>query len=367
MSNKVFKNYQINLGVPFQVKVPLEELLDGYYDTSGRLDLSRVAGGLDGLDGLGEVGDVGTVGGVGGQGGQDAFIANGLFAGIGVAVTPDGAVDMPNGAVEMPNGVEDMPNDIADIPDSARAEAESILGEARAESAEIIASANAEAQAAKEAAAREADAYIEKARMRAEAEAAVLWEQASREGEREGREEGKAAYDSLIDDAQRLKSEAQRLQDEAQLLRDEAERIKSEAEAEYIRLMDGAEGDALGLILDIAKKVIGDEIAQNRESLIYMIKDAFMHCTNKENVVLKVSPDDFDFVSQNRDMLLSMVEGLDTLEIKRDLALAAGSCQIETPFGNLDAGVQTRFSKIEGAFYGLLSTQRQPVGGYTAQ
>ena len=359
MSNKVFKNYQINLGVPFQVKVPLEELLDGYYDASGRMDLARAAGAGAGAGRLGGLGGAAGIGGAAGLGefgalrsgrpmfgadmqdtapdGDGGFTADALFAGLGTAMLQDEEVSEA---------------DALDALDQVRAEAERILAEARAESAKIIENANAEAMMVKDMTRNEADAYYAKVRDQAASEAAELREQARREGEHKGREEGRAEYDGLIDEANGIKSEALR--------------IKSEAEAEYGRLMDSAEGDALALILDIAKKVIGDEITQNRESLIYMIRDAFMHCTNKENVVLKVSSDDFEYVEESRDMLLSMVEGLDKLEIKRDLALAAGSCQIESPFGNLDAGAQTRFSKIEGAFYSLLSSQRRPASGYTA-
>ena len=222
--------------------------------------------------------------------------------------------------------------------EAARAEAERLLGEAQTKCDEIIAAANSRARTIIDAAKFDADAHYNMINEQANAEAEALREQARSEGESIGRDEGRAAYESLLT---------------------ETERIRDEAEAEYAKLLAGAESDALELVLGIAKKVIGDEIAYNRDNLISMIKDAFLHCTNKEEVILKVSSVDYEFVLANKDQLLSAVEGVDKIEIKRDLALGQGACFIETPFGNLDAGASTRISKIEDAFYHILSANKQ--------
>jgi flagellar assembly protein FliH len=377
LSNKVFKNHQINLGLPFQVKVPLDELLDGYYgSTRGKMEIkldgrTRHTTGSENLSGsfmlsgakqssrLGVSPDVLTAGlsGTKSMSGTKSVSAGNISGvspglddpeGYGVlningSVFASGETDVfstgglfPEIGEACESGLTDDAGD-AETSDSLLAEAERILSEARAESAEIMAMANYEARMLIEKTRRQADAYAAKAREQIEAEAAELRERSRADGELEGREEGKAAYDLLIAEAQRL---------------------CDETDEKYKKLMAGAESEALELILGIAKKVIGEELAVNRENLIYMIKDAFMHCTNKENVILKVAQDDFDYVLLNRDLLLSMIEGVDRLDIKCDLALAPGACLIETPFGNLDAGVTTRMSKIEDVFYRVLSAYR---------
>ena len=305
MSNKVFKNYQINLGLPFQVKVPLEELIsEDYFKDGGNM----------GADGV--------------------FTGGGLPLGYGAVMAGASA----SGAATAEEGG-------ADSGGKALAEAEHIIRSARAEGAEIISNAEAEADRIIDASRRETDMYFKGLNEKNLAEAEELRGQAYLEGRREGMDEGKAEYESLIE---------------------EAARIRDEAEKEYSRLLEGAEGDALELVLSIAKKVIGGEITANRENLIFLIKDAFSHCTNKESVVLKVSSEDFEYISGRRDDLLSMSDGVDALEIKRDLSLAPGSCFIETPFGSLDAGVSTRLSRIEDAFYRVLAANRPAAGGLIA-
>ena len=290
MSNKVFKNHQINLGLPFQVKIPFDELYDAY-----------PAG---------------------------AYLS-GLFSDGG---EPAEFGDEFTGADPPP---EEEP--VVSEEEKARVRADKIILDARSEAAEIMLNAEKEANRRMNAARTETDKYVSKARDELASEAAETRENARIEGATEGRAEGRAEYDALVA---------------------ETEMIRHEAEKEYKRLMAGAEADALDLILGIAKKVIGEEIAYNRESLIFMIRDAFIHCTNKEDVVLKVSAGDYEYVLEHRDHLLSMVEGIDNMEIRRDLSLPQGSCYVETPFGNLDAGAATRLSKIENTFYSLLSASR---------
>ena len=161
-------------------------------------------------------------------------------------------------------------------------------------------------------------------------------EEAQTQGYKDGHAEGKAQFEALTKDAQQ---------------------IKAQAEAEYRDLMNGAEADAVELVMDIARKVIGKEMEVNRKNLLIMIKDAFDHCSNKDQAILKVSPDDFEYVNANRDALLTMTDGIGHLEIKADLSMQPGSCQIETPLGNIDAGMETKLSKIEAAFFKVLENQ----------
>jgi flagellar assembly protein FliH len=311
LSNKIFKNYQINLGLPFQVKVPLDELFEGAF-----------------FDGGGEGAVFEVDGGVGSLYRADGFFGADGFSGAGVSgdeADADTSIDA-DGA------------DADAVLAAARIEAQGQLAAARAESAEILTAAGRDAIGIVDAAKEEARGLIEQARQNSETERQAALEQARQQGYQQGYEEGKAAYDGLVA---------------------EAESLRDEAAAEYKQLLSGAEADAVELVLAIAKKVVGEEMVMNRQNLLVLIKDAFSHCSNKEQVVLKISSDDYDYIRANKDVLLSMVEGVGRLELKRDLSLRPGACFVETPFGSIDAGVATRLSKVEDAFYRLLAGDRK--------
>jgi flagellar assembly protein FliH len=130
----------------------------------------------------------------------------------------------------------------------------------------------------------------------------------------------------------------------------EAEQTREQARTEYDEALAGMESDAVEMILAIAKKVIGEEMNAKNENILQLVRQAFEKCSNRESILLKVSPDDYDFIQENIDEITSQVTGIGELEIKKDPSLKSGGCIVETPFGSVDAGYETKLRKIEEAF-----------------
>lgn len=250
MYNKVYKNYQINIGQPFQIKVPI---------------------------------NIHTI-----------------------------------KPAELLHETEEEYNGLPVPEEKIEETAETCLEKARQKVKEIIEEAGLEASKIIEKAGEEAEIIKKKAE-----------EEAWQAGYSRGIEEAKQEYEGLIK---------------------EAELIREQAKAEYSELLAGVEHDAVDMILDIARKVIGNEITQNRETILFLVKQAFARCSSREGITVRVSPEDYDFLSANKDKLLSMMENSVEFEIKQDYSLKAGCCVVETPFGTIDAGAQTKLSKIEQVF-----------------
>lgn len=166
---------------------------------------------------------------------------------------------------------------------------------------------------------------------------AEIEEDSRQKGFEKGYEEAKSQYEDLIQ---------------------EAELIRENALKEYQETLQSIEKDALNIILDISRKVIGTEISMNKEKLLEMIAQAFERCSNRENITLKVSSADYDFIIENKDRILSMVEGIGQLEIVKDQALKLGALILETPYGSVDAGMDTKLKKIEEAFFKVLASRK---------
>lgn len=253
MYNRVFKNYQINVGSPFQIKTTAE---------NNTLKLVK-------------------------------------------PLKAEEEEEIYQSSVDIDETISEEDPD--DLIAKAREEAERIIEEARLEAEEIV---------------REAQEDLEKIKVSVE-------EKAKAKGYEDGISEGRKKYEKLIK---------------------EAESIKEKAEADYIKAMDGIEADAVDIIIDIAKKVICSEIKADRGYILNLYKEAIRKCTNKGNIVLRVSVEDYDIVESRKSEILSVVEGLDDLDIRKDLSLKEGSCLVETQFGSIDAGIQTKIEKIEKAF-----------------
>ena len=134
----------------------------------------------------------------------------------------------------------------------------------------------------------------------------------------------------------------------------EAEIIRENAKVEYKTVLDNIEKDTVNVIINIAKKVIHEEILFNRENILLLVRQAFEKCSNKDNAVLKISSEDYDYICQNKEKLLSMIDSVGELEIKKDMSLKPGSCIVDTPFGSIDNSVQTKIDKIEQSFKSLI-------------
>lgn len=253
MYNKVYKNYQINLGLPFQVNKPLNFQTVKHMDDDMSFDDDKE-----------------------------------LF-------------------IQQQDDVETREQ----ILEAAREEAEMIIKEANFE----------------------AERIVNQIQNQAMENAAAILEETRQKGFEEGYNEVKKQYEDLLE---------------------EAEFIKEHARIEYKEVLESIESDAVNIVLDIARKVLGMEISTNKEVVLGLIKQAFEKCSSKENVVLKVSNEDFDYICANKDIIMGMVEGIGELDIKKDSSLKAGGCTVETAYGTIDAGMQTKFKKIESAFRNVI-------------
>ncbi len=249
MYNKIYKNYQINLGLPFQVNQSLN------FKTINLVD-----------DDIKEDDD------------KEFYIE--------------------------PQEVTEKREQILE---AAREEAEMIIKEANFEAERIVNEIQNEVL-------ENANAVLEEARQK---------------GFEEGYNEVKKQYEDLLE---------------------EAEFIKEHARVEYKDVLESIESDAVNIVLDIARKVLGMEVSTNKEVVLGLVKQALEKCSSKENVVLKVCSEDFDYICANKDIIMGMVEGIGELDIKKDTSLRAGGCTVETAYGTIDAGMQTKFKKIESAF-----------------
>ncbi len=142
-------------------------------------------------------------------------------------------------------------------------------------------------------------------------------------------------------------------QEEYEGLLREAREIKEQAGMEYRQVLDSLESDAVNTIIDIARKVISKEL-QCKENILLLVKEAFEKCSKDHKAMLKLSEQDFDYVDENKEQLANMLQRSEEIEIKKDLSLKEGGCVIETPFGSIDAGADTKFEKIVDDFEELL-------------
>lgn len=200
----------------------------------------------------------------------------------------------------------------------AEAAADSIIEDAKQMYLKIIEEANLEAKSIRDSAEAEGERAMASAR-----------EEGFKEGYAAGYEEGRKAAEAIIN---------------------EAAQIREFLDSRRNTLYRDAEEEILGLVLEISKKILGEEINNNQNSIILLIKQALEKCAFKNKLSIRVAPEDYEYVRENKAGICRLVEGLSDIDVISDPSLGKGGCIVETPSGEINAGVDVQIRELEKIF-----------------
>ena len=106
------------------------------------------------------------------------------------------------------------------------------------------------------------------------------------------------------------------------------------------------EKEILSLVFSIAEKIIHKKIEEDDTIIHEVVLEAMHAVTEKSQIVIKVNPEDFESVEKIKPGLFSTFKNLKSVVIMPDLSVNKGGCLLETPYGDIDAGVEARLDKI---------------------
>ena len=161
---------------------------------------------------------------------------------------------------------------------------------------------------------------------RAQQEAIMIKEEASKEGYEKGIEDAKA-------DIFRLK----------------------DAVAEFFeykdRMYEEISKDILDISLKVAQKIIKKEVETDKKVLDSIVHDALKTLAKDENkIILKVNPTDVEYTKEIVPKLLSSGQFEAKIFVSGDKEVDEGSAVIETSNGIIDANISTQLELIREAF-----------------
>ena len=206
---------------------------------------------------------------------------------------------------------------------------EKIIAAAQAKAQELLQQAQAKAQEFLQ----QAQGQIEQLQQQALVEAEQKRQEAKELGTRQGIEEGqRLAHQQYVD------------------LMLQARDLYVQAIKERRQLIEATEPALAKLSIDIAEKIIGLEISTSGDVIMGVVKEALSDMKDREEVRIRVNPDDYHIVNNDRSALMRMVEGLKDFDLSVDSKVARGGCIIETNLGNIDARLETQLAAIRTAF-----------------
>lgn len=139
------------------------------------------------------------------------------------------------------------------------------------------------------------------------------------------------------------------LQLQIEILRQEVNQFLQLLRHEFDTYIQSTEAPIVELVMEIARKVIREELRIHPDHVVAIVRDALRRIKGVDTVRVLVHPADLERVRQNRIHLLTVLEGVERLEIVEDRRVEAGSCRIETGQGTYDARLSTQLELIEHA------------------
>lgn len=207
---------------------------------------------------------------------------------------------------------------------------ESIVREAVAEADRLLAAAREEAKA-----------VLAEAQARAETMRQVAYDEGFRQGHGEGLAQGEAAG----------LQQARGAVDEAV---ERAQRIVAMAEEQGREALQAAERDMVELALAAAGKVLARLVSEDEAAVLPIIRAALDKVREQEQITVRVHPDDYEMVLAARPELAAILTRSNALAVAADAGLKKGDCVVETPFGSVDARVDSQLALVRAALRDLL-------------
>ncbi|RKD75372.1 flagellar assembly protein FliH [Sinobaca qinghaiensis] len=153
------------------------------------------------------------------------------------------------------------------------------------------------------------------------------------EGFAEGYETGKKSWEEEIDKAGRVV---------------QSSRVEKEA------YLEASEGTILKLAMAVAERMLGKSVLQDETLWVDLVKQALIEVKEEKEITIYVAPDQYDITVDRKDEIEAVLYQNQQLWIVPSHQLEQNQCYIETPFGRVNASLDTQFAEIKQQLEKLL-------------
>ncbi len=105
----------------------------------------------------------------------------------------------------------------------------------------------------------------------------------------------------------------------------------------------GVEDVGINIVFEVVAKILGQAMARE-EGVILAVREVIAHAKERNNLVVRVSPDDFLLLERNRSKLLEGGEG--NVELVADDRVSLGGCLLEAAGGSLDGRLEVQIQQL---------------------
>jgi flagellar assembly protein FliH len=111
-----------------------------------------------------------------------------------------------------------------------------------------------------------------------------------------------------------------------------------------------AERAAVSLAMEIARKVVAAELETRPELVLEVVSSALRRATERDRLVVEVSPQDFPLIRDAADDLAGRLGGIQRLEVVAERRVERGGCIVRTPEGEIDGRISEQMERLAEVF-----------------
>jgi len=165
--------------------------------------------------------------------------------------------------------------------------------------------------------------------------------QAKKQGQSEGLQLGKIQGKQQI--LQKLNSCLQKIEETKIILENKVkEFIKREEE-----ILKASEGEMLKAVIVIAEKIVQKISREDKMLCLHLIKEAAKKIKDTQEVMLRVSPADYEIINKEKNKIIELLKGVENLKIIADEEINSGGVILETAEGKIDANISSQLQEIK--------------------
>ncbi len=112
------------------------------------------------------------------------------------------------------------------------------------------------------------------------------------------------------------------------------------------KVLRGSEVDILKLAIMVARKIILQEVKQDRQILANIITATVACCSELEKITIRLNPDDYKIVMSDQQLFLSGRVDDSRIELAQDESIRLGGCMVETPTGTVDSRIESQLDEV---------------------
>jgi flagellar assembly protein FliH len=184
---------------------------------------------------------------------------------------------------------------------------------------------------------KEKDRLVAEAKKQADQLQRQTIEQALSQGRQEGLERGTEEGRKL--GLQEFEGKIKEFEEKSNQLLDSMQNEKS-------RLIRKHERALVELACEIAGRIVRKKIEEDNETIRRVVEAALERATEKERLVVRLNPNDYEWLHEHADDLKHPHEEIKEILFESDRRVEAGGCVIETIQGNVDARLERQLEEM---------------------